>query len=287
MMKFEPLTGCIGAQLHDVDLSRNVDTRIANEIRTALIEHQVLVFPKQELSSAHLVELGSRLGELEPRHPLHDTADGFDNIMVIENGPMRAPDNEEWHADMSFRLHPPQASLLQAMVLPPKGGDTMFASMYAVYEDLSPLMQEFLEKLTAVHSVETGYRKLLDRDPEFEKSRLEALENMNPANSRVTHPVIATHPLSGRKYLNVSESFTSHIVELEDHEGCMLQEMLARRVREPRYQMRHRWSVGDLVIWDNLAAQHFAAGDYAEYRRMHRVTIKTLALKSSTGEAVT
>jgi len=286
MMKFEPLTGCIGALVHDVDLSRNIDERTVDEIRTALIEHLVLVFPQQGLSSAHQVELGGRLGELEPRHPLHDIADGFDNIMVIENGPMRAPDNEDWHADMTFRLHPPQASLLQAIVLPPKGGDTMFSNMYAVYEDLSPPMQEFLEKLTAVHSVETGYRKLLIRDPEFEKSRLEALDKMDPVNSRVTHPVIATHPHTSRKYLNVSEAFTSHIVELEDHEGRVLQEMLARRVREPRYQVRHRWSVGDLVIWDNLATQHFAAGDYTEYRRMHRVTVKKFASKSPAGEAV-
>ncbi len=273
-IKFEPLSGCIGALVHGVDLSNNHEDETIEQIQEGLMMHLALVFPGQNLSSAAHVALGERFGLLEPRHPLHDIADDLENIMVIENGPKRAPDNEDWHADMTFRTLPPQASLLAARVLPPKGGDTMFSNMYAVYDDLSKSMRHFLGTLDAVHSVETGYKKILVRDPIYEKDRLKALEKMDPADSYTTHPVVEHHPITGRPYLNVNEAFTSHIADLHSDESRALLNMLAERVRMPRYQVRHRWSVGDLVMWDNLATQHYAAGDYSEYRLMHRVTVK-------------
>jgi taurine dioxygenase len=237
----------------------------------------VLVVPEQNLSPAEQVNFGARFGVLEPRHPLHKIAEGQEHIMVVENGPERPPDNEDWHADMTYRAAPPRVSILQAKVLPPRGGDTLFSNVHAVYDDLSLAMQRFLQGLTAQHSVATGYRKALVRDPIYEKERLHALEQMDPANSLVVHPVVGHHPVSGRPYLNINQSFTSHVVELTNEESQALLAMLEQRVREPRYQVRHRWSVGDIVMWDNYGAQHYAAGDYSEYRLMHRVTVKYMA----------
>ena len=270
---FEPLTGCIGAMVHGVDVSSASMPQLADQIHAGLIEHIALVLPKQGMTAQHHVDLGRALGDLEPRHPLYPIVDDLENIMLIENGPERPPDNEVWHADMTFRPIPPHCSLLQAKVLPPRGGDTMFANMYAIFEDLPEEIQTFLSTLTAVHDVKVGFQESLSLNQET--GRLEALARMDRTDSCCVHPVVATHPVTGRRYISVNESFTDHIVQLPGDEGKAILDMLYERVRHPRYQVRHRWSPNDLVIWDNLASQHFAVGDYTEYRRMHRVTVKS------------
>jgi len=274
-IEFEPMTGNIGALVHGVDFAATNWERHIPEIEAGLFEHLVLVFPVQKIAPEEHVRLGRLLGELEPRHPLYPIVDGLDNLMVIENGPERPPDNEVWHADMTFRPVPPHCSLLQAKVLPSRGGDTMFCNMYAVYEALSPAMQAFLGELSATHDVRCGFREALTRNRE--NARLEALDRMPQADSRSSHPVIAVHPATGRKYVNVNESFTEAIDGLSEAESRRILALLYEQLREPRYQLRHRWSVDDLVIWDNLATQHFAVGDYSEYRRMHRVTVRQFA----------
>ncbi len=269
---FEPLTGQIGAVVHGADLSRPPCRALGEVIFSGLIESLVLVFPRQAISPERHVELGRALGELEPRHPLYPVVDQFEHVMVIENGPERPPDNEMWHADMTFRPQPPRCSLLHAKVLPSKGGDTLFANMYAVYEDLSERLKAYLATATAIHDVRAGFAKIFEENGETD--RMDAMNRMNRSESRCIHPVVATHPITGRRYLNVNETFTSRIVEVSEEESRVILEMLFTRVRHPRYQVRHRWSVGDIVIWDNLATQHFAVGDYTEYRRMHRVTVR-------------
>ena len=270
---FEPLTGCIGAMVHGVDVSNASMPQLADQIHAGLMEHIVLVLPKQDMTAQHHVDLGRALGDLEPRHPLYPIVDNLENIMLIENGPERPPDNEIWHSDMTFRPIPPHCSLLQAKVLQPRGGDTMFANMYAIFEDLPEEIQTFLSTLTAVHDVKAGFQESLSHNQETD--RLEALAKMDRADSHCVHPVVAKHPVSGRRYINVNEVFTDHIVQLPGDEGKGILHMLYERVRHPRYQVRHRWAPNDLVIWDNLASQHFAVGDYTEYRRMHRVTVKS------------
>ncbi len=271
-IEFEPLTGCIGARVHGVDLGVVLGDDDFDVLVAGLMEHLILVFAQQDISPAQHVDLGRRFGALEPRHPLYPIVDNLENIMLIENGPERPPDNETWHADMTFRPAPCHVSLLQAKVLPPKGGDTMFASMYAVYDDLSAPLQAFLGDLSAVHDVECGFRADIVNRGEGE--RLDALDHMDRASAQACHPVIASHPVTGRRFINVNECFTSHIVELSSHESRDVLAGLYAMVREPRYQVRHRWCVNDLAVWDNLATQHFAVGDYSQYRAMHRVTVK-------------
>ena len=277
LIRVERLTRDIGAIVHDVDLSPCLSRDFVSSLRDALQEHLVLVLPRQGLSPAEHVRLGNALGELEPRHPLYPTIDPYENIMVIENGPQRPPDNEMWHADMTFRAQPPHCSLLQAQILPPVGGDTMFANMYQIYDDLSDQLKEFLADLSAEHDVRTGFTEIFKNNGETERAN--KMSNMDRSNSQCIHPVIAVHPATGRRYLNVNETFTSRVIELPKEESKAVLSMLFEFTRHPRYQVRHRWSVGDLVIWDNLATQHFAVGDYTEYRCMHRVTVKTLGTR--------
>ena len=271
-MEFEPLTGTFGAIVHGADLSHAPDEVTFGAIMDGLMEHLVLVFPKQDITSRQLFDIAARFGDLEPKHPLLDHVPGFENMLLLENGPDRPPNNEDWHADMTFRAHPPQCSLLQAKVLPPRGGDTMFANMCAIYDDLPDTTKAMIENLTATHDVDRGYRKILN-DPK-DQATLQTMQNMDPANSRVSHAIRGIHPVSRRRFVNVSECYTSQIDGMAPEEGDALLKTLTGKVWNPRYQLRHRWSVNDLVIFDNLATQHYAVGDYTEYRCMHRMTVK-------------
>ncbi len=268
---FQPLTGCIGAHVDGVDFSQPLGDDSFEQIRQGLLEYKALLFRAQDLTPAAHVALGARLGELVPRHPDYPTIEGFENIMVIENGPQRPPDNESWHKDMTFRPHPPHCSLLQAKVLPPQGGDTMFVNMQAVYEDLSPPLQSMLEQLSVVHDQVTGFEKTLLENNELE--RLERIKIQPEKQRRNVHPAIGVHPITGNKYLGIDDCFVSHFVELSAVESDGLLDMLRSIIKEPRYQVRLHWQPDDLAIWDNISTLHYAVGDYGEYRRMHRVTV--------------
>ena len=270
-IKFQPLTGCIGARVDAVDLNRDLAGETIEQIRQGLQEYKVLLFPGQDLTPAAHVALGKRLGDLVGRHPDYPTIDGNENIMVIENGAERPPDNESWHKDMTYRPDPPQCSLLHAQILPSRGGDTMVANMQAVFEDLSLPLQAMLEQLTVVHDQVAGFEKTLVDNGEFE--RLDQIK-ARPASQRLNvHPAVGVHPLSGQKYLGIDDCFVSRLVELSAIESEGLLRMLREIIKQPRYQMRINWQPNDLAIWDNICTLHYAVGDYRDYRRMHRVTV--------------
>jgi len=268
---FQPLTGCIGARVDGIDLDAELSDESFAQIRQGLLEYKALLVPGQDLTPAAHVALGARLGELVPRHPDYPTIEGFENIMVIENGPERPPDNEFWHKDMTYRPDPPHCSLLQARVLPPHGGDTMFANMQAVYEDLSPPLQSMLGQLSVVHDQVTGFEKTLLQNGEFE--RLDKIKNQAENQRRNVHPAVGVHPLTGYKYLGIDDCFVSHFVELSKAESDGLLRVLREIFKQPKYHVRINWNPYDLAIWDNICTLHYAVGDYQEYRRMQRVTV--------------
>ncbi len=230
----------------------------------------MLLLPRQRLSPADQVALGRRFGELVA-HPDYPTIDGHEEVMVIENGPLRPPDNEYWHKDMTFRPNPPHCSLLHARELPPRGGDTMFADMEAVFADLSPPLRGLLEGLNAVHDQLHGFEPTLVANKEFE--RLEKMRSHPVEIRRNEHPAVGVHPVTGRNYLGVDDCFVTHFVELAAAESEMLLKLLREQLKLPRYQLRVHWQVDDLVIWDNVSTLHYAVGDYDAYRKMHRVTV--------------
>ena len=201
----------------------------------------------------------------------YPTIEGHEEIMVIENGPNRPPDNEAWHKDMTFRPEPPQCSLLHARSLPPSGGDTLIANMEAALQDLSPSMSDLLGGLSAVHDMVEAFKPTLIANQEFE--RLEKMKAHPQDMRRAVHPAIGVHPITGAEYLAVDDCFVTHFVELEAAESAMLLRLLREHIKQPRYQLRVHWQVDDLVIWDNICTLHYAVADYAEYRRMQRVTV--------------
>lgn len=259
-IEVRPVTRRIGAEIFGVDLDRPLSNREQSEIHDALMEHQVIFFRDQELSHESHKRLGRAFGELV----LHSGVDGLKDhpeivaIHADENSTYVAGEN--WHSDLSEHEIPPMGSILHMHTLPDDGGDTLFASMYAAYDALSPAMKAFLDPLTAVHDSNHIYRELF---PDVEKTY--------PRN---VHPVIRTHPVTKRKCLFVNSSKTTRINELEKPESQAVLQFLFEHVKNPNFQVRFRWRKNSVAFWDNRCTQHFATWDYfPDTRSGFRVTI--------------
>lgn len=269
-MRFERLTPHIGANVQDIDLNRPLSPAAADQIYDGLIKHLVLFFPGQDVTPEAHEALASSLGPLEPPHPLYPHLPGHVPIMVLEYDDKRRPENDVWHTDATFRQQPPFASVLRSKIVP-NGGDTLWASMYAAYDALSGPMQRFLEGLEASHDIFTGFSYLAPGTEQHEK-----LQKLDRQAHTAIHPVVLTHPRSGRKALYVNSSFTSHIIGLKASESRALLDFLFRHVQHPEFQVRLRWQPDTIAIWDNRATQHFAVSDYyPQHRLMHRITVVT------------
>ena len=263
-LKVEPLTPAIGAEVSGVDLSRSLDDQTLSGLKEAWARHLVLFFRDQELTFEQHKALGRRFGELHI-HPAAPKEAEHPEILVV-----RGDDKVEfvagnlWHSDVSCDAEPPMASMLRVVQVPSCGGDTLFASMYAAYEGLSDRMQRFLTGLTAVHDGEQYYRGRYGggnlRDGQY------------PA---AEHPVVRTHPVTGRPALYVNEGFTTRIKDLPLAESDAVLAFLFRHSAQPDYQCRFQWRENSMAFWDNRCTQHLAIWDYyPEIRHGYRVTIK-------------
>ena len=262
-IQVDKLTPHAGAEIRGVDLSQPIDEPLFKEIHAALIDNGVIFFRDQHLTPEQHKAFGRLFGELHI-HPAAPAPDGHPEILVIHaDEKSKHVAGENWHSDVSCDLEPPMGSILYMHELPPVGGDTLFASMYAAYEALSEPMKRFLEPLTAMHEGEHVYRGrygLDDRGKSFPKAE---------------HPVVRTHPVSGRKALYVNGGFTTRIPQLKRPESDAVLQMLYRHVETPEFHCRFRWQVNSVAFWDNRCMQHHAMWDYYPQRRHgHRVTIK-------------
>lgn len=262
------LTPAIGAEFSGLRPSELRALLEGGDLYEALIEHQVIIIRDHPLDVGSLVEIGAALGPIGNDHHEYDSHPEHPEVVVLDWGDDRRPDAAEWHSDMTYRSDPPFASLLQAVELPPAGGDTLWASMYSVYEALPAGLRDDLAALEAVHDMgafrTTAYRSGGDAGI----SR--ALEQAGSA----VHPVVAHHPVTGRPYLNVSESFTRFIIGLSAPESARLLTMLFDQINRPEHHTRLRWEPGTVAIWDNRATQHYAVADYLPHRRvMYRVGV--------------
>ncbi len=243
---------------------------LADAVHAALMENSVLVLPDALLDPASMVQLGAALGTLGARHHSYVTLPEFEDVVVLTWEGDQKPDAAEWHADMTYRPVPPFASILKAVEVPPVGGDTLWASMFAVHDALDPGLRRDLAQLDAVHDMgafRTG-AYLQGGDAGIS-------EALTLAGSAV-HPVVDQHPVTGRPYLNVSESFTRFVIGLSAPESGRLLTMLFDLVNRPDFQVRLRWQPGTVAIWDNRGTQHYAVADYLPHRRvMHRVAVVT------------
>ncbi|HXD99874.1 MAG TPA: TauD/TfdA family dioxygenase [Candidatus Acidoferrum sp.] len=263
-IQVEKLTPHAGAEIRGVDLSRPLDERTFKEIHAALIDNGVIFFRDQHLTPDQQKAFGRLFGELHmhpaaprelPEHP---------EILVIHaDEKSKHVAGENWHSDVSCDLEPPMGSILYMHELPPVGGDTLFASMYAAYEGLSEPMKRFLEPLTAMHEGEHVYRGRY------------GVNDAGKVFPKAEHPIVRTHPVSGRKALYVNGGFTTKIVQLKRPESDALLQFLYRHVETPEFHCRFRWQVNSIAFWDNRCMQHHAMWDYYPQRRHgHRVTIK-------------
>jgi taurine dioxygenase len=269
-LHIQALGPAIGALVSGIRLADPLTVENRESLLTALLQHHVLFFEDQPITPAQQRDLASHFGELHI-HPIYPTVADVPEIIVLDTSAANLPDNDNWHTDVTFIPNPPMGALLSAKLLPPSGGDTLWASGVAAYEALSPRFQALLDGLTAEHDMLKSFpAHRFARTPE-EKVRWEAAKLNNPP---VTHPVIRTHPVTGRKGLFVNEGFTTRILELGDKESDAVLRYLVTHIAKPEFTVRWRWKPNDFAFWDNRLTQHYATADYMPHRRiMNRATI--------------
>lgn len=258
-----PLTPTIGAELLGLDLSQELDDAMIGDIRAALLAHKVVFFRDQNIDRAQHLAFARRFGPLEI-HPATPRDQPDPEVLRIAHGPNSRGVENNWHSDVTWRAEPSLGSILRAIELPEVGGDTLFSDMYAAYDALSPAMQAFVCTLEAEHDIARVFAKRLNQD-------IEKLHEKFPVQ---THPVVRTHPETGRRGLYVNTGFTTRILGLSKKESDWLLDHLYGLAAVPERVCRFRWAPGSLAFWDNRACQHYAASDYfPAVRIMERVTI--------------
>jgi taurine dioxygenase len=264
----EPIGPTIGAEIHGLDLSQQIDQKTAADLEAAMIEHKVVYARDQHITTAQHVAFGRMFGELEV-HPFRPEGE-FPEIMVLDNhkdNPVLSTD--VWHSDTTFRECPTLYSILRCLEIPKVGGDTLWADMCAAYDGLSAAMKTMVDGLMAVHDFK-NFRALFG-DSDEDRDKLRKMEKLYP---NPTHPVVRTHPVTGRKALFVNPQFTLKIIGLRSQESDALLQLLYEQTHIPEYQFRLRWKPGTIVLWDNPSTQHYAANDYYPNRRhMERVAV--------------
>jgi len=265
-MNVKRVAGAIGAELQAINLADGIDGELAATLRALLNEHEVLFLRDQAISAADQKALAEVFGPLQT-HPAYGTVEGLPEVMILESTRENPSKIEVWHSDMTFRQHPPSVTVLRGITIPEVGGDTLFASMTAAYEGLSPGMQSYLEGLTAVHDFSHGFRESL-----AEPGGRERLADAVAANPPVRHPVVQTHPETGKKVLFVNALFTTHIEGLPPLESAEVLQFLWRHASLPEFTCRFSWAPDSLVLWDNRSTQHKPVNDFfPAIRRLHRV----------------
>ena len=269
-LEIERLEPSIGARVHGVDLSRVTDDQVRS-IRTALAEYKVLFFAGQhDLHPDSQIALGRRLGEVTESHPVVPGVDEqHPEIYALDSATGGFAD--VWHTDVTFVRRPPLGSVLRAVVLPPTGGDTQWADLELAYQSLSEPVRRLADQLVAVHDGTREFGYYLAQREERTKWEGEEFRALVP----IEHPVVRVHPETGRRGLFVNPGFVSHIKDVSDAESRYLLDLFYAHITKPEHIVRHRWSVGDVVMWDNRSTVHYANRDYGDQRRvMHRITLR-------------
>ncbi|PSK98335.1 taurine dioxygenase [Murinocardiopsis flavida] len=263
LFEVRPLGPLIGAEIHGVDLRDKISAELRAELNRALLEFKVVFFRDQAIDSDRQQEIGRMWGELETNPFIEQGDDAF--IARFAKGAMPVSYENVWHTDVTWREAPALGAILRLVEVPPMGGDTMWADMAAAYDNLPARIKERIEGRTAVHDVIPGFARFLD-----EERLLEWQDRFPP----VEHPVVRTHPETGRKTLFVNVSFTTRIVGLEKEESDEILRFLFQQAHVPEFQVRFPWREGSVAFWDNRATQHYAVNDYHPHPRVvERVAI--------------
>lgn len=263
-----PMTPTIGAEVEGVDLREPLSSAQVKALRQALLDWKVLFFRDQDITSEQHLAFAGNFGALEV-HPFAPSKPGYPEVLAITHNRESRGRENTWHSDVTWRIEPSLGSILRAIEIPPVGGDTLFSDMCAAYEGLSDAVKERIEGRMAMHDF-AHFRLGMKKRGLSE----EQIEEFNRAYPMAEHPVVRTHPETGKKAIYVNAAFTQYIVGMEREESDALLAHLYAQAAIPEYQCRFRWSTNAIAFWDNRASQHYAASDYwPAVRRMERVTV--------------
>lgn len=267
-ISIQPLNPVIGAEILGIDLREELSGDDVTTIKGALDKYQVVFFRDQDITSEQHLSFGRHFGELH----VHPSVRGKARSEWTELLAVYADENtgrvagDKWHTDVSCDEKPPLASILHLATVPESGGDTLFSSMYAAYDALSEPMKRMLEGLTAIHDGAPNYG---------DRAKQNRQDNPNRVDPSAVHPVITTHPSTGRKTIYVNSAFTQRINELSEDESRAILDFLFAHVKRPEFQCRFNWRRNSMAFWDNRAVQHYAVWDYYPAKRSgYRVTIR-------------
>ena len=260
VLEIKPLTLRIGAEIGGGDLSKPLSNRQAEELKDAIADYQVIFFRDQHLDHESHIRFGRTFGDLVIHSGVAGLPDYPEIVPIHADEHSKNVAGENWHSDLTCDPIPPMGSILYLPIVPEVGGDTMFASMYAAYDALSPKMKQYLEGMSAVHDGEHVYRPLFpDVDKKYNTS---------------VHPIVRTHPVTGKKSLYVNSSYVTEIVGVGKEESDAILQYLYRHVMNPNFHVRFRWRPNSVAFWDNRCTQHLAVWDYfPQTRSGFRVTV--------------
>jgi taurine dioxygenase len=273
-IEVQPISGSIGAEIHGVDLSRDLSQETFAEIHQAFLDHLVIFFRDQNLTIDQHIAFARRFGPPTVDPFVKSAEDRPELLVVVREKTEKRVFGEGWHSDNTFLERPPLGSVLYAKEVPPYGGDTVFANQYLAYEDLSSGLRAMLDQLRAIHTP-ASYNKSISAG-RFGADRTMKLRHdavMEAALAgEIEHPVVRTHPETGRKALYVNGGYTSRFKGWTEEESQPLLKYLYEQATKPEYSCRFRWATNSLALWDNRCAMHKAVNDYLGQRRvMHRV----------------
>ena len=262
------LSPCIGTEVLGIDLRKKQSNADIAWLSDLLVKRKVLFFREQDISREQHIAFSKQFGELEI-HPFTDNNAEHPELIELHNDRERPPAINIWHSDVTWRNSPSLGSLLRARVVPEVGGDTLFANMEAGFDALDDATKEQINDLEAVHDNQSFLNGMIKKGATEEQ--VEAMRQKYPP---ATHPVVRTHPVSGKKSIYVNKAFTRYIVGMPEDQSQALLNKLMHQAWLPDFQCRFRWRENSIAFWDNRAAQHYAAADYwPEKRHMERVTV--------------
>lgn len=266
-VKINKITGIFGAEISNIkvnDMSSHYLTHLLNE-------HKVLLIKQQFLNSSQQINLGKKLGTVSSAHPiLNGTSENPETWQIVSSNGGK---NEMWHTDVTYIEKPHIISILSPEIIPTEGGDTLFADLQSSYNDLSPQLKTYLNTLEAVHKT-TSFAYVGYPYDHIDNEMIQNLHDKVKNNAPVVHPVIRLHPRTYLPNIFVNEAYTSHIKNVSNIESEHILQMLYKHTTQPKYTLRIKWELGDILIWDNINTMHYAVDDYDNFERiMNRVTI--------------
>ena len=268
-MKVQKCSGSLGAEISGVDLSNGGSAALARDIRDVFLQNGVIFFRDQSLSTQQYLDFALAMGE-PVEYPFVKGLDGFPKVIEVKKlEHERHNFGGIWHSDTTYLAQPPMGSMLYAQVLPPYGGDTLFANQYQAYDELSDVMKRLLDGLKGISS---------SAKADVSKTREDRLKtdakDAKPNQLESHHPIVRTHPETGRKALYVNIAHTSGIVGMHAEESTPILQFLFQHQVKPEYTCRFQWRPGSLAFWDNRCTQHNPVNDYHGHRRiLHRITL--------------